>query len=69
MDKRGARSLTSNVVLERDSFGVNKQLLMTMENSDGTVLAAARFAILGEGEKYTGQVNFTEEEAKKGTDD
>jgi hypothetical protein len=67
MDKRGARSLTSSVTLERDSFGVNKNLMMTVE-SGGRVLSAARFAIIGEAEKYSGQVNFTEEEASKGSD-
>ena len=68
MDKRGARSITSHVVLERDSFGVNKQLMMTVE-SNGSILSATKFAILGEGEKYSGQVDFSAEEASKGTDD
>jgi hypothetical protein len=68
MDKRGARSLTSHVTLERETFGVNKNLMITME-SNNAVLAAARFAILGEAEKFSGQVNFSEEEASKGTDD
>jgi len=68
MDKRGARSITSNVTLKRDDFGVNKNLMMTVE-SNGAILSATRFAILGEGEHYTGQVNFSEEEASKGTDD
>ena len=68
MDKRGARSITSNVTLNRDDFGVNKNLMMTVE-SNGSILSATRFAILGEGEHYTGQVNFSEEEASKGTDD
>jgi FlaG/FlaF family flagellin (archaellin) len=66
MDKRGAKSITSHVVLERDSFGVNKNLMMTME-SNGAVLAATRFAILGDAEKFSGQVNFSEEEAAKGS--
>ena len=66
MDKRGAKSITSHVTLNRDDFGVNKNLMMTME-SNGRVLAATRFAILGEAEKYSGQVNFTEEEASKGS--
>jgi hypothetical protein len=35
---------------------------MTIENR-GTVLASARFKILGEGERFTGKVNFSEEEA------
>ena len=68
MDKRGARSITSNVTLERDSFGVNKNLMMTVE-SNGAVLSATRFAIIGEAEKYSGQVDFSAEEASKGTDD
>jgi hypothetical protein len=68
MDKRGARSITSHVVLERDSFGVNKNLMMVVEGN-GSVLSSARFAIIGEAEKYSGQVNFSEEEASKGTDD
>jgi len=68
MDKRGARSITSHVTLDREDFGVNKRLMMTME-SRGVVLAATRFAILGEAEKYSGQVDFTEEEAARGTDD
>lgn len=66
MDKRGAKSITSHVTLKRDDFGVNKNLMMTME-SNGRVLAASRFAILGEAEKYSGQVNFSEEEASKGS--
>jgi hypothetical protein len=65
VDKRGTRSLTSHMTLERDHFGVNKNLMMVMENR-GRILAAGRFSILGQGEKYSGQVNFTEEEAQKG---
>jgi hypothetical protein len=68
MDKRGARSITSNVTLNRDDFGVNKNLMMTVE-SNGSILSATRFAILGEGEHYTGKVDFSEAEASKGTDD
>jgi hypothetical protein len=63
MDKRGASSLTSQMTLQREQFGVNKNLMMVME-SRGKVLAAARFAIVGEGEKYKGKVDFTEEESQ-----
>jgi hypothetical protein len=63
MDKRGARSLTSQMTLERDHFGVNRNLMMVMENR-GRVLAAGRFAIVGQGESYSGKVDFTEEETK-----
>ena len=57
------------MVLERKTIGVNKELLMTIENK-GKVLASSRFKILGEGEKFTGKVDFSEDEANgKKTDD
>jgi hypothetical protein len=62
-DERGQKTIVSNIVLEKKSFGVNKQLLMTIENR-GRVLAAGKFKILGEGEKFSGKVEFSEEEAK-----
>ncbi|HTE56165.1 MAG TPA: hypothetical protein VK698_35175 [Kofleriaceae bacterium] len=68
VDKRGTHSLTSQMTLEREQFGVNRSLMMVMENR-GHVLAAGRFAIVGQGEKYTGKVDFTEEEAKKPDED
>ena len=37
---------------------------MTIENK-GKVLASGRFKILGEGEKFTGKVNFSEDEAER----
>jgi hypothetical protein len=61
-DERGQKTIVSNIKLEKKSFGVNKQLLMTIENK-GSVLASARFKILGEGERFTGKVQFSEEEA------
>lgn len=64
-DSRGQKTLTSSVVLQRKQFGVNKQLLITMENR-GKVLAAGKVKILGEGEKFTGKVDFSEEEAANG---
>jgi hypothetical protein len=62
-DERGQKTIVSNITLEKKSFGVNKELLMTIE-SKGTVLASGRFKILGEGEKFSGKVNFSEDEAK-----
>lgn len=67
-DQRGQTALLSKVVLEKKSFGVNKELLMTME-SKGRVLASGRFKILGEGEKFNGKVNFSEEEAAGKTEE
>jgi hypothetical protein len=39
-------------------------------NSKGKVLASSRFKLLGEGEHFTGKVDFSEDEAsgKKGDD-
>ena len=67
-DERGQKTIVSNIKLEKKSFGVNKQLLMTIENK-GQVLASARFKILGEGERFTGKVQFSEEEAAGKTEE
>lgn len=68
-DERGQKTIVSNMTLDKKQVGVNKELLMVME-SRGKVLASSRFKILGEGEKFKGKVDFTEEEADgKKTDD
>jgi hypothetical protein len=61
-DERGQRTILSNITLDKKLVGVNKELLMTME-SKGKVLASNRFKVLGDGEKFSGKVNFTEDEA------
>jgi hypothetical protein len=60
--ERGQQTIVSNMTLDKKQVGVNKELLMTME-SKGKVLASSRFKIVGEGERYTGKVDFSEEEA------
>lgn len=60
--ERGQRTILSDMTLDKKQVGVNKELLMTME-SKGKVLASSRFKILGEGERYSGKVDFTEDEA------
>ena len=67
-DERGQKTLTSKVILERKSFGVNKELLITME-SKGKVLASGRLKILGESDKFTGKVNFSDDEAAGKTEE
>jgi len=62
-DSRGQTTIVSNIVLDKKGFGVNKRLLMTIENR-GKILASARFKIVGEGERFSGKVDFSEEEAK-----
>jgi hypothetical protein len=61
-DERGQKTLTSSVVLDKKQFGVNKELMLTMENK-GRVLASGRLKILGQGERFTGKVDFSEDEA------
>lgn len=64
-DSSDQRSLLSYIVLDRKSFGVNKRILMTIEVR-GRVVAAGRFMMLGEAERYTGKADFSEEEAAGG---
>lgn len=61
-DSRGQVSLISNMELDRKTMGANKELLMTIE-SRGKVLASTKFKLLGEREKFTGKVDFSEDEA------
>jgi hypothetical protein len=65
VDTRGAKSLISSFTLERKYAGVNKQVQIVLENK-GAILATGKFWILGEGEKFTGKADFSEEEAKQG---
>ena len=67
-DQRGMTSLISSMTLERKLVGVNKNLMMTMEHK-GKVLASTRFKILGEGEKFSGKVNFSDDDANGKSDD
>ena len=60
--ERGQQTIVSNMTLEKKQVGVNEEILMTME-SKGKVLASGRFKILGEGEHFSGKVDFSEDEA------
>ncbi len=57
---RGQTSLISHIKLEREYFGVNKKIMVTMETRK-SVLAQGTFQILGEEVKHSGQVDFTDE--------
>ncbi len=67
-DERGQQTIISNMKLEKKMVGVNKEILITVE-SKGRVLASGRFKILGEGEHYSGKVNFSDDDANKGSGD
>ncbi len=68
LDGRGQTSIISFLKLDREKFGVNRHLLMTVENR-GKVLASGKFKILGEAERYSGKVDFTEESPSTSDDD
>lgn len=67
-DERGQKTLTSSVILDRKQFGVNKELLITMEYN-GRVLASGKVKILGQADKFTGKVNFSDDDAANGSDE
>lgn len=69
-DERGQQTMLVNVTIDKKSYGVNRELLVSIE-SKGKILAQGTFKILGEGEHYTGKVDFSDDEAngKKKDDD
>lgn len=68
-DTRGEKTIITKVKLEKKTFGVNKNVLVTIENK-GKVLASAQIKILGEGEHYSGKVDFSADDANaKDSDD
>jgi len=67
-DSGDQMSLISYIILDRKQFGVNKRIMMTIE-ARGRVVAAGKFQILGEAERFSGKADFSEEEAAGGTGD
>ena len=61
---RGQQSIISDMTLDKKQVGVNRELMMTME-SKGKVLASTRFKILGEGEHFSGKVDFSDDKDKE----
>ena len=61
-DERGQKTIIASIKLDKQQVGVNKNLLMTIE-SKGKVYASGELRILGEGERFSGKVNFSEDEA------
>lgn len=67
-NERGQQTIVSSMTLERKQVGVNKDLLITMEHKN-RVLASSKFRIVGEGERFTGKVDFSADEANGKTED
>jgi hypothetical protein len=60
--QRGDKTLLTKIKLEKKWAGVNHPVLITIENK-GKVLASTTIQIKGEGESYSGKVNFSEDDA------
>lgn len=67
-DTRGEKTIVSKIKLDKDTMGVNKYILMTLENK-GKILASTHFKLLGEGEHNSGKVNFSQDDANGDDDD
>ena len=64
-DSRGQTTIASKMTLDKNIVGVNRDLMVTLEDK-GKVYASTRIRILGEGEHYTGKVNFSDDDANGG---
>jgi hypothetical protein len=62
--ERGSRIFSASITVAKPEFETNKQYLMTIE-SGTRVLAQTKFWLRGKGPKYTGKVEFSDEEAKQ----
>ncbi len=69
LTERNQRVIIGNLKLKRQEGKVNpnSKILMVME-SKGAIVASASFFILGEGKKFSGKVEFTDEETKGNAD-
>lgn len=61
--ERGSRVFASSITLSKPDFDTNKQYLMTID-SGSRVLAQTKFWLRGKGPKYSGKVEFSDEEAR-----
>jgi hypothetical protein len=61
---RGQRILAANVALEKPEFDINRKYLMVVENR-GKVMANTTFTLRGDAPKYSGKVEFSDEDARQ----
>jgi hypothetical protein len=62
--ERGSRIFSASITVAKPEFDTNKEYLMTIE-SGSRVLAQTKFWLRGKGPKYSGKVEFSDEEAAK----
>jgi hypothetical protein len=61
---RGSRIFSASITVAKPEFETNKQYLMTIE-SGSHILAHTKFWLRGKGPKYSGKVEFSDEEARR----
>ncbi len=64
MNAKGQRVLFNAVELDKEDLEMNKKYLFTVEYKN-QILAKSEMILRGEAPKYSGKVEFTEEETKK----
>lgn len=63
MGRKGERVLFNSVELDKEDVEMNKKYLFAIE-SKGKIIAKSEMTLRGEAPKYSGKVEFTEEETK-----
>lgn len=67
LGRKGERVLFNSIELDKEDFEMNKKYRFVIQYR-GKSLAYSDVTLRGEGPKYSGKVEFTEEEAKKKTE-
>jgi hypothetical protein len=62
-DERGQKTIIANVKLDKKTVGVNKAIMITIESKGKVLASSAALKILGEGEHFSGKVDFSDDEA------
>ena len=62
--EKGSRIFSASITVDKPDFETNKQYLMTIE-SGSRILAQTRFWLRGKGPKYSGKVEFSDEETRQ----
>ncbi len=63
LGRKGERVLFNSVELDKEDVEMNKKYLFAIERG-GKIIAKAEMMVLGEAPKYSGKVEFDEDEAK-----
>ena len=64
LGRKGDRVIFNRVELDKEDVEMNKKYLLAIEFR-GKIIASSELIVRGEGPKYSGKVEFTEDETKK----